>query len=105
MWRIMDSLEKMMIKHGVVIRAIPYERVSVMEARHKDKFPEGVVYYNEAYKRNMLKVTIKNNKGGKFVITTCKDQGAVINNWGKPVIFYDNIEQALGSLGFTDNPE
>jgi len=101
----MDSLEKIMIGHGVVIRAIPYERVSVMEVRHQNKYPEGVVYYDETYGRNMLKVTTKNTQGGKFVITTCKDQGAVIRNWGKPVIFYDGIEQALDSLGFSGNLE
>jgi len=101
----MDALEKIMIKHGVVIRAIPYERVSVIEVRHQDRFPNGIIYYDEAYGRNMLKVIKRNSQGGKFVITTCKDQGAVIRDWGKPVIFYDSIEQALGSLGFTDSSE
>ena len=101
----MDSLEKIMIKHGIVIRAIPYESTSVVEAYHKDKFPDGIIYYDEAFGRNMLKVTKKNTQGGTFVITTCKDQSAVIRNWGKPVIFYDSIEQAIGSLGFLDNPE
>jgi hypothetical protein len=54
----------------------------------------------------MLKVTEKNPMGGKFIITTEKSQGKLINYWGKPngaftgapVAFYDSIEQAVEAV-------
>jgi len=101
----MCAFENFMIKHGAIIRAIPYERTSILEVRHKDKFPDGTLYYDETFGRDMLKITRKNSQGGKFIITTCTDQGEVIRNWGKPVIFYDSIEQAIASLGFICSTE
>lgn len=91
----LETLGKLMIEHGLVIRAIPLETVSTYEAYHKDKIPGGVVRYMEEYKREMLQVTKKNSQGGKFVITRMADQGTILNNWGKPVVFYDTIEQAV----------
>lgn len=65
---------------------------------HKDKYPNAVVFYDEIRKCDMIKVTEKNYKGGKFVITKESGQGTVINSWGKPVIFYDTIEEAVQSF-------
>jgi len=93
----MELLEKVMVEHGIVIRAIPYEHSGTLEVRHKDKYPNGIVCYDEKHGRNMLKITEKNSKGGKFIITTAGWQGTYIN-WGKPVIFYDTLEQAINSI-------
>ncbi|MEG1563822.1 MAG: hypothetical protein RR365_08860 [Bacteroides sp.] len=99
----LECLTNLMVKYGIVIRAIPFEHHFCMEIRHKDKHPDGVEYYDEACKRNMLRVTEENNHGGKFVVTVEPTQGSTINYWGKPnrkykkepVVFYDSIEQAV----------
>ena len=99
----LSELEKLMVEYGVVIRAIPHEYVSRIEVRHKDKYPDGVVYYDEKAKRDMLRVTIKNSKGGKFLITTMHTQGNVLNWWqlereSKQVVFYDSLTDAIEAL-------
>lgn len=101
-----EELGRLMIEHGLVIRAIPYETTSVYEIRHKDKYPDAVVFYSEARKCDMIRVTKKLSQGGKFIITQVLDQGTIINYWGKPgnwgkkvpVVFYDTIEQAVNSM-------
>ncbi|PLS19313.1 hypothetical protein CVD28_02555 [Bacillus sp. M6-12] len=94
----LEVLGRLMIEHGLVIRAIPMEETSVYEVYHKDKYPDGVVYYDERRKREMIRVTKKLSKGGKFIITKVNGQGTIVNNWGKPVIFYDTIEEAVKSI-------
>lgn len=103
-----EKLEKLMVEHGIVIRAIPYEHVDVLEISHKDKHPGCEVYFDEICNREMIKVTKKNSKGGKFIVTTEATQGTKILGWGKksrewgkknPVGFYDTIEEAIASLG------
>lgn len=99
----LKGLEKLMVEYGLVIRAIPFGHQFRVETRHKDKYPDGIEYYDESCKRNMLRVTEKNSQGGKFVITVEPTQGSTINYWGKPnrkykkepVVFYDSIEQAV----------
>jgi hypothetical protein len=96
----LEELGKLMIEHGLVIRAIPYEKTSVFSTHHKDRYPDAVVFYDDVRKCDMLRLTEKNNQGGKFIIMQKKDQSRMINNWewGKPVIFYDTIEQAVRSF-------
>lgn len=94
----LKELERLMIEHGLVIRAIPCETTRILEAYHKDNYPDGVVYYDERFKRDMLKVTKKNSQGGKFIITQKPTQDTIINYWGKPVVFYDSIEEAVNSI-------
>lgn len=100
------DLEYLMVEHGLIIRAIPLEQHFKVEVRHKDKYPDGIEYYDEHCKRKMLKVIEKNRQGGKYVITAEQTQGKLINYWGnprkkftgEPVVFYDSIEQAVESF-------
>jgi hypothetical protein len=96
----LKELEKLMVEHGLVIRAIPYEKTSVFEIRHKKDYPNAVVFYSAARKCEMIRVTEKNQQGGKFIIAQKSDQGRVMAGfeWGKPTIFYDTIEQAVKSF-------
>ena len=100
------DLDKLMIEHGLVIRGIPHFSMHKVEVRHKEKYlskPEKYVevevYFDEVCKRDMLRVKEKLSKGGKFIITQCKDQLASIPSWGwgKPVVFYDSIADAIAS--------
>ena len=99
----LECLENLMVKHGIVIRAIPFEHQFSVETSHKNVYPDGIEYYDESCKRNMLRVTEKNNQGGKFIITVEPTQGSTISYWGKPnrkykkepIVFYDSIEQAV----------
>jgi hypothetical protein len=97
----LKKLGELMVEHGLVIRAIPYQRTYHVELRHKDqyfnneKYPEVTVCQPDGFNREMLRVTEKNNQGGKFIITQKRDQGTIINSWGKPVVFHDTIEEAI----------
>jgi hypothetical protein len=93
----LEELAKLMIEHGLVIRAIPYEKTSIYEAYHKDEYPDGIVCYMESFKRDMLQVTTKNSQGGKFIIEKVSGQDSIIR-WGKGTVFYDTIEEAVESF-------
>jgi len=108
------DLGKMMVEHGLVIRGIPYFHEYKVEVRHKEKYigrpnkyVEVSVSFDEAYGREMLRAKEKFYKGGKFVITQRKDQLAGIPNWGwgKPVVFYDSIEDAVAAMIKKIEPE
>lgn len=91
------ELSQLMLEHGLVIRAIPYEKISICALRHKDRYPDAIVFYDDIRKCEMIKVIEKNANGGKFVITKEGGQSSTIV-WRKPVVFYDTIEEALKSL-------
>lgn len=93
-----EELGRLMIEHGLVIRAIPLETTSTYEIHHRDSYPDAEVFYSEARKCEMIRVTKKNSQGGKFLISQKNDQGTIVNYWGKPVVFYDSIEQAVKSV-------
>lgn len=95
----MEQLEQLMVKHGLVIRAIPHTHTGCYEVRHRREFPNAEVFYDETRKREMIRVEHRNSQGGKFIITESHTQGTVINQWckagRKKVKFYDSIEQAV----------
>ena len=107
----LTRLGELMVKYGVVIRAIPLGGISIQEARHADKFPNGTVEYDPKFKREMLKVPYTNSLGGKFMITreirTSEDivhnpwrldcQDLPLGSEAKPII-YDSLEGALEAL-------
>ncbi len=101
----LKRLEELMIEHGLVIRAIPHETTSTYEARHKQSYPDGVVYYDNYLKREMLRVVRKNSLGGKFIIAKKGNQDSTVSGWewqkikgSKKVVAYDTIEQAVKSV-------
>ena len=102
-----SDLSKLMVEYGLVIRGIPHFHEYKVEVRHKErylskpeKYVEVNVYFDEVCKREMLRVKEKLSKGGKFIITQCKDQFAAIPNWGwgKPVVFYDSVIDAVANI-------
>jgi len=102
MERIAD-LEKLMVEHGLVIRAIPLVETACVEAYNKEVierqgYEAVTISYEEVYKREMARGKKPLSRGGKFIITQCKNQGTVINSWGNPVVFYDSIMQAVAAV-------
>lgn len=97
----LDELTKLMIEHGLVIRAIPYETTSTYETRHITSHPEAVIYFDERLKRDMLRVTKKNSQGGKFIIAIKRNQDSIISGWDwkksnqNKVMFFNSIEEAV----------
>lgn len=68
-------LEQLMIKYGVVIRAVPEKIPFTVEKRHIDKYPDGEIKFLPEYGREML-VGYKNHKyGGKFALGFAKHTG------------------------------
>ncbi|MNV53411.1 hypothetical protein D3C71_1455560 [compost metagenome] len=70
------------------------------EKRHQDQFPDAEVFIDNTYKREMIRVVSKNTQGGKFIITTKRNQDRIVSDWlgGKKVTFYDSIEEAVTSF-------
>jgi len=91
-----SELQKIMIDNGVAIRAIPREVVSICETRHKDKFPDGQVYYDEVAKRDMLRVIRIPQFAGKFIIVKGCGMGENVR-FSKPR-FFDSIDEAVKAL-------
>ena len=88
------TLEQKMIANGLVIRAIPLKIISHCEVRYIDKYPTGIVHYNEKYKRNMLKVERIPKNAGKFIFEQNGDTSSMIRFTpnGK---YYDSIEDLI----------
>lgn len=92
-----NELEELMIKHGLVIRAIKPYHIDVFEVRHKDKYPDSEEYYDERLKRNMIRRKVEHGKiANKFVIQKEETTDATVKFY-KP-IFFDSIEEAINSL-------
>lgn len=92
-----SELEKLMVKHGLVIRAVPHEHLEILEIRNKDRYPDGIVKYGgETFKRDMLYVTKSNGKlSGKFLISSNKGTGEMVKFINKP---YNSISDAIKDL-------
>ena len=90
------AVQNKMIELGLCIRAIPMTRTFIYEASHKDMYPDGVVFYDDVYrKRDMLRVVRQNDHGGKFMICRAGSGETVrFNNR----FYFDSIEDALNSM-------
>lgn len=92
-----NELEELMIKHGLVIRAIKPYHFDVFEVRHKDKYPDSEEYYDERLKRNMIRRKVEHGEiANKFVIQKEETTNATVQFY-KPT-FFDSIEEAIDSL-------
>ena len=93
----MKTLEHEMIKNGLAIRAIPLKIVENCEARHIDKYPDGVIYFDECLKRNMLRIERIPKNAGKFIFERKVGTGSLIrfNPKGK---YYDTIENIIEEI-------
>lgn len=94
----MQELEKVMVEYGIVIRAIPYYHMSTFEVQHKDRYPEGIEYFDPRYNRNMLKVKKANHHGGKFIIAQQTDTSQMVPFY--KVRYFDSIEDAVNAFLF-----
>lgn len=94
----MDTKElyKIMVEHGVVLRAIPDKIVKIYEKQHFDKYPDGTIKYMEEFEREMLIVEQTPINAGKIIMEQRKDTGSIVVFTGKK--FYDSIEQAVADL-------
>lgn len=92
-----NELEELMIKHGLIIRAIKPYHIEIFEVRHKDKYPDSEEYYDEQLKRNMLRRKVDHGKNAnKFIIQKEETKCAMVR-FDKPT-FFDSIEEAVNSL-------
>lgn len=97
------ELEKIMIEHGLVIRAVPKKVRSVFEKQHIDKFPDGKIEYLERYKREVLVVDQVPKNAGKFIIECAESACATIRFSGEK--FYDSVEEAVEDFLKNDKTE
>jgi len=89
-----DELNEFMIKHGLVIRAIPYEQKFHVEVRHSDKYPDSPIVYNPTYKRDMIRVTKSNGTlGGKFIVEKVQHRDTLVRFYRKNV--FDSIQEII----------
>jgi len=92
-----DDLQQLMVTHGLVIRAIPYEQTFYLDVIHQNKYPDGVIEYNPVYNRQMLTITRSNtNLGGKFLIEQDFGRTSMVRFSGKKT--YDSIQEAVDSI-------
>lgn len=87
------ELEEIMIAHGAVLRAIPRVTTSTMETCHSKDYPNGVIKYLPAYKREMLVIKRFPENGGKFLIETNQDTSSTVRFHGKR--HFDFIGEAI----------
>lgn len=90
------DLETIMVKYGLAIRAIPETVQGVVEAYHKDLFPDGRIVYLEEYKREMLVFESRPRNAGKFVIERVQNTDTRIQFQGKK--FYNSIDEAVKDM-------
>ncbi len=90
-----EELEKIMVEHGVVLRAIPKVVVGVYEKKHIERYPNAVVKYVEGFKREMLFVERVPQNAGKFIFELAKTDSMVRFC---PKEYFVSIEEAVGAL-------
>jgi len=90
------ELEKIMVSHGVVLRALPKKTRGIYERYHIDKYPHGTIKYLEEYKREMLVIESVPKNAGKFIFECERSTSATVHFSGKK--YFDSIEQAIEDL-------
>ena len=89
-------LERLMIKYGTVIRAVPEKISFTVEKRHINEYPEGKIEFLPEYGREML-VGYKNHKyGGKLALGFAKHTANDLPfmKWQ----FFDSLEDIINYL-------
>lgn len=91
----MEELEKTMVEHGAVLRAVPLKTVSIFEPCHKDKYPDGRIRYVEELGREMLVVERIPEHAGKFMVETARHTSPIVYFTKR---YFDHIEDAVEAL-------
>ena len=76
------DLAAVMVKHSLVLRAIPQKTFMLLEKNHIDRYPKGIICYMEEYRREMLVVERVPKNAGKFLCESSKG----LDSMGKPIL-------------------
>lgn len=87
------ELEKIMVKYGITIRAIPHYDRSTIDVLHKIQYPNAIEYFDPRFNRNMLRTKKENHHAGKFMITKNTDTCKMVPFF-KPK-YFNSIEEAI----------
>lgn len=90
------ELERLMVQHSVVIRAIPKSRRIIVEKRHAEEFPNAEIKYLPEFKREMLVEERENKHGGEFVLEIAKHTHCRVDFTGKR--FFKSLEEIIEYL-------
>ena len=96
------ELEKIMIEHGVTLRAIPTEVYGVYEKTHAEEFPDGQILYLDRFKQEMVIVKRIPENAGKFIFKRNCDTASAVRFEGQR--YYDSIEEAIEALLQSERP-
>jgi len=90
------ALEKIMVEHGVVLRAIPMKVTEISEVRHQKRFPNARIEYLESFQREMLIIERTPQNAGRFIFEANQRTGDFVKFYAEK--FYDSIEEAIEDL-------
>ncbi len=89
----LETLGKLMVEHNLAIRAVPMVVRDIVEVRHKDEYPDGVIKYLPEFKREML-VTLRTPKhAGMFVVEKASGTASTVHFGHKK--FYRSLEDIV----------
>lgn len=90
------TLEGLLIKHGAVIRAVPFKIRSTIEKKHATGAPNETIKYLPEYKREMLIKYEYPKSGGKLLLTFAKHTGndIVFTKWK----YFNSLEEIIDYL-------
>lgn len=88
------ELEEIMVKEGLVVRAMPKTIVGIYERTESNikNMPNGKIVYLEKFKREMLVVEKTPKAGGKFFVTSAKNTNSTVCFKNET---FDSIEEAI----------
>lgn len=90
------QMQEIMTTYGLVIRTVPNQVTSILDERHKNKFPDGKIKYLEQYGREMLIVKTIPEHAGKFLIESVNDTGRIVRF--SPGKYFDSVEDAINDF-------
>lgn len=89
-----ETIQKIMVDYGVVIRAIPMVERFVLEVCHKDQYPEGkVVMMGKPFNREMLVFEKPLHHAGKFIVAFANNTMSTVRFDGKH--YFDTIDDVI----------
>lgn len=99
----LDDFQRLMVKYGAIIRAVPEVINAIVEARHADAYPNGEVKYLEEYHREMLVIAKTSKLGGKFLLTFLKSTRSSVS-FNKYEV-YNSLEEIYTALKEKEDQE
>lgn len=93
MENLIERLQKIMVEKALSIRAIPKSIQGVVEARHKDQYPDGHLEYLDRFGREMWVYERYPEHGGQFVVQRNCGTSSTVTFYGKH--YYDSLEEII----------